>query len=94
MCVICYKPKGVEMPPKEILTAMYHANSDGCGFCSPTLSYRGFSFNEFYKKVKKVKKDEPCIIHFRLATHGSIRRANCHPFMTKKQTLSSLIMVC
>lgn len=26
------------------------------------------------------QNDEACMIHFRLATHGSIRRANCHPF--------------
>lgn len=32
------------------------------------------------KAINKVDACEPCIIHFRYATRGSIRRANCHPF--------------
>lgn len=84
MCVICYKPKGVETPDRETLYAMYHANSHGCGFCTPTKLYRGLSFDTFYKAIKKVSTNEPCIIHFRLATHGSIRRANCHPFYDRE----------
>ena len=80
MCVIAYKPKGVEMPSSEILAAMSQANSDGCGFCTPTKYYRGLSFNSFMKHVKHVGEDEPCIIHFRLATHGSVKKGNCHPF--------------
>lgn len=38
------------------------------------------SIKSFKKNLKLVPDDEPCIIHFRLATHGSIKRANCHPF--------------
>lgn len=80
MCIICYKPKGVEMPSREVLKAMYRANSDGCGFCTPTKYYRGLSFGTFIQKIGQVGKEEPCIIHFRLATHGSVKRGNCHPF--------------
>ncbi len=54
------------------------------GICTPTKSYRGLSFNAFYKAIKKVDSDEPCVIHFRLATHGSVKRANCHPFYDKE----------
>ncbi|MDR0762952.1 MAG: class II glutamine amidotransferase [Bacteroidales bacterium] len=32
------------------------------------------------KEVESVSKDENCIIHFRLATTGSIKQANAHPF--------------
>ena len=80
MCVICVKPKGVQMPSREILRAMYQANSHGCGFCTPTLYFRGLSFDSFMQKIRKVSIDEPCIMHFRLATHGSVKRSNCHPF--------------
>ena len=80
MCVICVKPKGVEMPSNEILKAMYKANHDGCGFCTPTKSYKGLSFASFMREIKAVEKDEPCIMHFRWATHGSVKRSNCHPF--------------
>lgn len=68
------------MPDREILKAMYRANGDGCGFCTPTKYYRGLSFDTFMQKISRVRVDEPCIIHFRLATHGSIKRSNCHPF--------------
>lgn len=80
MCVICVKPKGVRMPSNEIIRAMYKANHDGCGFCTPTKEYRGLSLNSFLSKIAEVSTDEPCIMHFRWATHGSVKRDNCHPF--------------
>lgn len=80
MCVIIVKPAGVKMPDNEIINAAYQANSHGCGIVSPSVFYKGLSFNAFKKALSKVSEDEPCIIHFRLATHGSIKRANCHPF--------------
>lgn len=80
MCVIIVKPAGVKMPSNEIINAAYQANPHGCGFISPTAHYKGLSFNVFRKELKRVKTEEPCIIHFRLATHGSIKKANCHPF--------------
>ena len=71
------------MPSRELFEAMYSINRDGCGFCAPALSYKGLSFDSFMKKIYQVKTEEPCLIHFRLATHGSIRKANCHPFYDK-----------
>lgn len=80
MCVICVKPKGVAMPSKDIIKAMYKANHDGCGFCTPTKSYKGLSLASFLREIEKVTDEEPCIMHFRWATHGSVKRSNCHPF--------------
>ena len=80
MCVICIKPKGAQMPSNEIINAMFSANHDGCGFCTPTLSYKGLSIASFLREIKKVPDSEPCIMHFRWATHGSVKRSNCHPF--------------
>lgn len=80
MCVIIYKPAGVEIPSKALLDRAQSMNPHGCGFCSPTQSYKGLSYNQFLKKIKSVNKDEPLLIHFRLATHGSIKNSNCHPF--------------
>ena len=84
MCVICIKNRGVEMPTDDILKLMYMANREGCGFCTPTLSYKGLSFDSFMKKIRQVKRDEPCLIHFRLATHGSVKTSNCHPFYDRQ----------
>ncbi len=80
MCVICYIPKGVETPSYRILRAMHNANPHGMGFCTPTQFCKGLNFDYFVEQLRKRSISEPCIMHFRLATHGSIKRANCHPF--------------
>ena len=54
-------------------------NPHGCGFCTPTKEYKGLTFRSFLKRIQEVG-DEPVLIHFRYATHGSVKRSNCHPF--------------
>lgn len=83
MCVIIYKPEGIELPDKELLQLAHFHNPDGCGFCTPRKSFKGLSFDSFMRNVKDTDADEPLLIHFRFATHGSVRRANCHPFYDK-----------
>ena len=83
MCVIIYKPAGAEIPAKELLDKAYKRNPHGCGLVSPSVSYKGLSYALFESKLKRCKKEEPLLIHFRLATHGSVRRKNCHPFLDK-----------
>lgn len=80
MCVIIYKPAGINLPSAMTLEAAYRANPHGCGFASPSLSYKGLDFTNFKRRLAAVPDSEPCIIHLRLATHGSIKRLNCHPF--------------
>lgn len=80
MCVIIYKPAGVDMPSFALLYKARSRNPHGCGLCSPTVTYKGLSFISFLKALKRVPKEEPLLIHFRYATHGSVKRSNCHPF--------------
>lgn len=80
MCVIIIKPACAEMPPKHELETAYRLNPDGCGFVSESKFFKGLSFENFYSHLRRVPEGEGCIIHLRYATHGSIRRANCHPF--------------
>lgn len=80
MCVICYIPKGVKTPSKQVLKAMHDTNPHGMGFCTPTMFHKGLNFDYFLQQLSKRDISEPCILHFRLATNGSIKRANCHPF--------------
>lgn len=80
MCVICYKPAGAKMPKEDILRACFRANRDGIGFVTPRRFYKTMDFDSFMKNIKKVAAKEPCIIHFRYATHGSVNIGNCHPF--------------
>lgn len=80
MCVIIYVPKGVELPKVEELKAAYMRNHDGCGFVSESDHYKSLHFTAFMRKLLKRDIGESVIIHFRLATHGSIKVKNCHPF--------------
>ena len=80
MCLIIYKPAGVESPGRALLERAHFFNHDGCGLCSPNAFYKGLSFEKLATTAAKVGLDEPCLYHFRWATHGSVKRANCHPF--------------
>lgn len=80
MCVIIVKPAGVALPNISVLRAAAKANPHGFGFVSKTRYFRTLDIKRFLKEVQAIDEDEPMILHFRLATHGSIRRANCHPF--------------
>ena len=68
------------MPSKSELKQAYKHNPDGCGFASPSLAYKSLSFGAFWHQLKRVPQDQPCIIHFRWATHGAVTTDNCHPF--------------
>lgn len=80
MCVIAYIPKGVPTLPTEIIRAMSQANPHGCGIVTPTDHYKGLSLDALLRHLHKRDINEPCLMHFRWATHGSIKKANCHPF--------------
>ena len=84
MCVIAYIPKGTKTLPTEIVRAMHRANPHGLGLVTPTDHYKGLSVETLLKHLKKRDPALPCLMHFRLATHGSIKRANCHPFYEKE----------
>ena len=69
------------MPTERELRLAYEHNPDGWGVVSSNGLYaRGMDFDEFLSLIKFVRKDDACIIHFRIATHGSIKVSNCHPF--------------
>lgn len=68
------------MPSEAILDACATANPHGFGLASESDFYKTLSYDRFKARLAQVRDDEACMIHFRLATHGSIRRANCHPF--------------
>lgn len=68
------------MPNRAILNACARCNPHGFGFASESDYYKTMEYDKFLYRLSRVSKDEACIIHFRLATTGSKRRANCHPF--------------
>ena len=81
MCCILYIPSGVKTPPITIMKAIHRANPHGIGFADTDgNSFKTLNFRRFTKEIQKRRKESACIIHFRLATHGSISEKNCHPF--------------
>ena len=81
MCCIIVKPKGVEMPSKNILERVARVNGDGFGFCTNKgKSFKSIDKEEFFKSLENITTEEECILHFRWATHGSKTAKNCHPF--------------
>ncbi len=63
---------------------MYRANPHGCGLVTPTDHYKGMSLDTLLRHQRGRDISQPCLLHFRLATHGSIKRANCHPFYDRE----------
>lgn len=80
MCVIIYKPAGKDLPSIDILDKAYKRNPHGCGLVSPSVFYKGLSYVSFKEHLNECSKEEPLLIHFRYATHGSVKDSNCHPF--------------
>lgn len=81
MCVLLAKKSGVKIPDYDTLFACATANPDGFGFATAKKVYHSMDFDKFYRELSKVGQEEACIIHFRYATHGSICKRNCHPFV-------------
>ena len=90
MCIAIYSLCGNDLPTKERLQKCFNANPDGAGFAyaykGTVYTYKGFfKFDDFYKKLTECDKkynlkNSGTLLHFRIATHGGINAANCHPF--------------
>ena len=79
------------MPEPEDILAMSETNPDGGGVgwwdgerlrvfknVDP-LKVVGFIYSH-WEQLRRA----PCLIHFRLATHGAVEPRNCHPFHTDR----------
>lgn len=80
MCVIIVKPAGVRVPPMAIINRCAALNPHGFGFATRNRIYKTLSFEDFKRELRTIGKNETAILHFRYATHGSIKASNCHPF--------------
>jgi hypothetical protein len=94
MCIIIHKPEG-ETVSKDILKRCWDKNDDGAGFMWRSdnsiwgnkgyMSFKallnGLEDAGFYDPEKKELTEKYALtIHFRLASHGTVKPANCHPF--------------
>ena len=88
MCIIIFKPAGVSLPNTTIRRRCETSNPHGFGYATPTKYYKTMNRSAFESQLCNIKKYEPAILHFRIATHGSLKRANCHPFRDSESGVS------
>lgn len=95
MCIIVYTPEGVDLPSEKTLKQCYNKNPDGVGIMyridqSNIQITKGFMKYEDFKTAldgicREVDvTDIEVAIHFRFATHGSIIKELCHPFIVEE----------
>ena len=91
MCVAIYKPVGLKLD-EDTLFNCFIKNPDGCGFAYTTgtelvvfktMDYPTF-LEEYEKCYEQYGETSPFLIHFRIATHGTVDISNCHPFVIDK----------
>jgi glutamine amidotransferase len=91
LCIAIVAPAGKVVEPQTLVTCN-SGNPDGAGFAyikdgKVELSKGFFKIGEFIPAYQKIAeqygKDNPMLIHFRIATEGKINKANCHPFRIK-----------
>ena len=80
----------------ESLKICYANNPDGMGFTYVRTDITGvrkliikktMDFDIFMRQFKRARKynpESPFLIHFRIATHGTVNKFNCHPFRINK----------
>jgi len=91
MCIIVYKPIGIELPTKETLKTCFDNNPDGAGFMyrkgREIRIRKGYmKFESFYRALRNIDgvkggiTNTDLLMHFRIATHGTIEPGQTHPF--------------
>ena len=86
MCIVIAKEKGVKFPPIENIANSCDNNPDGFSVAwaidGVLRNYRTMSRKDFLKKCKEIFKLDykrtACIIHARIATHGTVVLENTH----------------
>lgn len=85
MCIIVVKRSGIRIGD-DILRECFASNPDGAGFAvakNGELRIRKgyFKFDEFSRAFKRFcAKRDSALLHFRIKTHGSVSKDNCHPY--------------
>ena len=87
MCIAIVKPPKVTIP-NSILGYCHENNKDGCGMSyvdnsGELIIYKTMDFTEFMATYKEAFRNNPnstFLLHFRVATHGTVNEFNCHPF--------------
>lgn len=92
MCIIAIKDAGVQFPAIDTVETMCDNNPDGFAVVwhkagdKHSRVYRTMDRDKFLKRYKMIVRHHDyrttsLYIHARIATHGSLRRENCHGFV-------------
>lgn len=89
MCILIYKPANMDLPTNDILIECWKNNPDGFGLCfhssnGKNVINKGILNCEQHialiDTMREMLYDKPVILHYRMATLGSVSSGNCHPF--------------
>ena len=103
MCIIAIKCKGVDLPSEDTLRTMWTNNPHGAGimYARDNRVYidKGYmDWTSFYERLKSLGdvRDTALVMHFRIATHGSVIPGNTHPFPVSENVtfLTKLRLAC
>ena len=94
MCVIVHQPKGAHID-KETCRKLWKANPDGGGFAfinddgqvdiTKAMDFKSF-WSEF-EQARSANVGKEFMLHMRIATHGSVKIENVHPFVVDEHTV-------
>jgi hypothetical protein len=88
MCIAVYQPKGEKLS-KEKFYACFDRNPDGFGLMfakggkihiCKMLDSAEKAYAVYSRLHKREARGKNMVLHFRIATHGSVNKKNCHPF--------------
>ena len=97
MCVLIYKPKGIRLDDLKVLGDCWDANSHGAGFAvvksdNLTVVKGLMSFEDFLEAYFSMYDERlEIVLHFRLASKGSVVEHLTHPFVIGKRQPKNLI---
>ena len=96
MCIAVLQTPGSTISDRHLKNC-FDNNPDGCGFAyiqtdhierTRLKVYKTMDYDTFLRKYKRALSnnlDSPFLIHFRVATHGTVDTFNCHPFFINKE---------
>ncbi len=94
MCVIVHQPKGAHID-KETCRLLWKANPDGGGFAfidddgklNVTKAMDFKTYWSWFEQARSANTDTDFMLHMRIATHGSVKIENVHPFVVDDFTM-------
>ncbi len=90
MCILIAKAAAVRKMTTEEIRNSATSNPDGFGMAyvvgdGKIHVHKTFNVDEIIKLNDELPEWASIIYHFRIATHGSVNLANCHPFLDKER---------